>query len=298
MTRQQLEMFLSVAKHLSFTRAAGEFYTSQPTISRQINLLEEEWGFPLFIRNKKEVRLTPGGAIMMGKVKEALSLIDMGIHEYYEMKQGKSGELRIGCLESLDVSSLIVPTLSEFSMQNPNISISIERRSFSELRDKLEAGIYDVIFTYDFEMSNMNGVLCDTYSSIRAGILFSKKHPFAQKKEVHWDDFKNETFILPFPSESPGRKEELSKILGYSPAKILYVPNMESQALNVRAGNGVSLMDEGVLEVKDDEHYCFYPFPENMASLFLIYVWKKENLNPALTQYIGDLFLRKENLVR
>ena len=58
MTTQQIEMFLSLANHLNFTKTAKEFFTTQPTVSRQISLLEEEMGFPLFVRNRKEVRLT------------------------------------------------------------------------------------------------------------------------------------------------------------------------------------------------------------------------------------------------
>ncbi|SHJ68542.1 LysR family transcriptional regulator [Parasporobacterium paucivorans] len=294
MNRQQLEMFMSVARHLNFTKAAAEFYTSQPTISRQISLLEEEWGFPLFLRNRKEVRLTPGGVIMLNRAKESLAAIDAGIRENQELEQGKSGELLIGCLETMDTSTFVVPTAAYFNKMNPNIKVGIERRSFSELRDKLDAGTLDIIFTFDFEIQNMNNVLYDKFCSIGAGILYSKNHPVAEKENVHWTDFRDETFILPYPSDSPGRKEDLERILGYACADIMYVPNLESQVLNVRAGNGVALMDTSITQTRDEEHYCFYPFPDKMAPLSIMYAWKQDNLSPALALYIGILFLKED----
>ena len=75
MNSQQIEYFLSAAKHLNFTKAADEFYTSQPTVSRQIALLEEELGFELFKRDKGNLRLTIGGAIMAQELSRASQVI-------------------------------------------------------------------------------------------------------------------------------------------------------------------------------------------------------------------------------
>ena len=57
MNQVQLEMFLSLAKNLNFTKTAEDFFTSQPTISRQINLLEEEWGAFLIYKKQKRSKI-------------------------------------------------------------------------------------------------------------------------------------------------------------------------------------------------------------------------------------------------
>ena len=69
-----MDTFLTVARYLSFTRAAQELYTTQPTISRQIAALEEEWGCPLFVRSNKEVALTEEGALMLDACKRSEEL--------------------------------------------------------------------------------------------------------------------------------------------------------------------------------------------------------------------------------
>lgn len=106
MNRNQLEIFFSLSKTLNFTKTAKEFYTSQPTISRQISLLEEEWGLSLFVRNKREVSLTLSGEIMYEKCMEALKLIDDGIAKSKEAINGTTGEIRIGILETMNSSNI------------------------------------------------------------------------------------------------------------------------------------------------------------------------------------------------
>lgn len=64
MTSMQIGIFLAVAETLSFSKTAEIFFTTQPTVSRQIKMLEDEWGILLFKRNRREVRLTEEGKIM------------------------------------------------------------------------------------------------------------------------------------------------------------------------------------------------------------------------------------------
>ncbi len=65
MTSMQVGIFLAVAETLSFSKAAEIFFTTQPTVSRQIQMLEDEWGILLFKRNRREVHLTEEGKIMV-----------------------------------------------------------------------------------------------------------------------------------------------------------------------------------------------------------------------------------------
>ncbi len=64
MTDMQVKFFMELTRTLSFSKTAETFFTTQPTVSRQIKMLEEEWGFRLFDRNKRQVQLTKAGKIM------------------------------------------------------------------------------------------------------------------------------------------------------------------------------------------------------------------------------------------
>ena len=75
MTLQQLKYFITVAEIGNITYAAQRLYTSQPTISRQIQMLESELGYRLFNRHSKPLKLTEPGKILYDGMKEALSQI-------------------------------------------------------------------------------------------------------------------------------------------------------------------------------------------------------------------------------
>lgn len=64
MTSMQVDLFMEISRNLSFSKTAATFHTTQPTVSRQIRLLEEEWGFRLFDRGGREVSITPSGKVM------------------------------------------------------------------------------------------------------------------------------------------------------------------------------------------------------------------------------------------
>ena len=61
MNLERLAYFAAVARHMNFTRAAEECNIAQTAMSRQISMLEDEVGFPLFERNSRSVRFTPAG---------------------------------------------------------------------------------------------------------------------------------------------------------------------------------------------------------------------------------------------
>ena len=64
MTDKQISIFMELSRNLSFSKTAVVFNTTQPTITRQIQLLEEDWGLKLFDRGGKVVKLTKGGKVM------------------------------------------------------------------------------------------------------------------------------------------------------------------------------------------------------------------------------------------
>ena len=64
MTDTQIKIFMELTKSLSFSKTAETFFTTQPTISRQIRMLEEEWDLRLFDRNKRQVKITKAGKVM------------------------------------------------------------------------------------------------------------------------------------------------------------------------------------------------------------------------------------------
>lgn len=288
---QQIEVFLKVAKYLNFTKVANELYTTQPTISRQIRLLENELGINLFIRNNKSVKLTKQGIIIQKRFTKIMEQLELGLKECRDLEYEIEGEIKIGCLESVDPNIYIYPIVYNFHNEYPNIRISVERRSFSELRQKLNEGKFDIIFTFDFEIENMKDIYYGIYRTIQSGILMSVKNSLASKKEINMIDFQNEIFILPDPLDCPGRKNSLDKIFkeyGFKCEKYKYVSNLESIILNVQSNEGVAVLDESIEAVRNEKNFQFYRLDNQNESLNIIYAWKKDN-NKMIKNFIKKI---------
>ena len=87
MTSVQLSMFIELTKNLSFSKTAEIFYTTQPTVSRQIGMLEEEWGVKLFDRNRRTVKVTKAGLLLADICTENKKALEKGLKQAKRYKK-------------------------------------------------------------------------------------------------------------------------------------------------------------------------------------------------------------------
>src|SRR5687767_15251956 len=91
-----LEVFLSVAKHLNYTRAGEEVNLSQPSVSVRIRQLETELGVKLFEQLGKKVVLTEAGLVLIPHARRVVTAIEDAEHSIDELQGLERGTLRIG----------------------------------------------------------------------------------------------------------------------------------------------------------------------------------------------------------
>ena len=90
MNSMQIRCFLEAAKYKSFSKAASQLYISQPTISRNISLLEEEVGFSLFNRTSFHgIELTEAGMIMHDALTSAQEIVSSALETAQQVQQKK-----------------------------------------------------------------------------------------------------------------------------------------------------------------------------------------------------------------
>ncbi len=86
MTKNQIEIFLSMTETLSFTKTAELFFVTQPTVSRQISMLEEEWGVCLFDRNRRSVKTSKAGEMLAEVCKASFAQIEETLQKARELQ--------------------------------------------------------------------------------------------------------------------------------------------------------------------------------------------------------------------
>jgi len=89
MTLDQLRIFLAVAEHLHFTRAAEELYITQPAVSAAIQSLEQEYAVKLFHRIGRQIQITEAGKLLQSearKILEQVALTERGLRELNDLQ--------------------------------------------------------------------------------------------------------------------------------------------------------------------------------------------------------------------
>ena len=92
----QLQYFVAVAEELHFGRAAKRLHMSQPPLSQQIRLLEEDLGVRLFDRTSQRVALTREGSFLLREARDVLARLDSARSVLAAMSRGEAGTLRVG----------------------------------------------------------------------------------------------------------------------------------------------------------------------------------------------------------
>lgn len=297
---QQIEYFLSVADKLNFTEAAKSLYISQPSLSKQIGLLEEELGFHLFFRNKRMVRLTPAGEALKDRWKHLITELEISVEEAVKANASCAGEIKVGMINTMVVQKYIEPIFTAFTEKHPEMMLSYESYSFKELREKLLSSDLDIIFTFyfDFDFQLNDDIVWKRVEEMRLCLVVPKSNPLSVRDNLTLADVKNEPFILISPNDSPSgvnRIVDLCRTYGFQPNVKKYVPNISSLAFSIANGNGIAIHSDKDL-FDNDERLRFYPIPDRNHDSDLIAVWRKKNDSEGLKAIIDEIECYKDSV--
>ena len=132
----QLETFLEVARHASFSRAAEKRFRTQPAISSQIRGIEEEVGAKLFDRSGGKVSLTAAGKAFLKYVEETLDARKAMMVAIAEMERVPRGEIIVGANEGTCLH-ILPHVFSEFKKQYPEVSVNIKRADYAKVLESI-----------------------------------------------------------------------------------------------------------------------------------------------------------------
>ena len=142
MTLTQLQYTLAVAEEGNFTQAAEKCFVTQPTLSMQVQKLEEELGVKLFNRNTKPIALTPIGKKILIQAKtiveEAKRMDDIVSMEKGEVK----GDFNLGIIPTV-MPTLLPLFLNNFIKKYPKVKLNIEELTTEAIVEKLTQGKLD-----------------------------------------------------------------------------------------------------------------------------------------------------------
>jgi LysR family transcriptional activator of glutamate synthase operon len=146
MNLDQLRAFVALAERGQVTEAARRLGLSQPTLSRQVQALEDELAVKLFVRTPRGVALTDSGQRFVPRAREAIESLRQGAEELRELQQQPRGPVAIGALPT--VGAYALPTvLGDFVQQYKEVRLRLLEDHADELEEKVAEGDLDMAVT-------------------------------------------------------------------------------------------------------------------------------------------------------
>ena len=142
---KKYELFIDVAETGNFTKSAERIGYTQSGVSHLLKSLENEVGFPLFIRSKKGVTLTQSGENLLPLVRELLASNEKIEQTIEEIKGYEIGKIYIGTFTSVSISWL-PQIIYEFEKKYPSITISIKEGGTDEIEQWIDDHTIDIGF--------------------------------------------------------------------------------------------------------------------------------------------------------
>jgi len=288
-TLLQIEYFFAVAKHLNFTEAAKSLYVSQPSLSKQIAILEDEIDIQLFFRTKRDVRLTAAGMVLLKEMGGVIERIETAIEKSKKPDLGENSTVTIGCLDAMDMRTFLPTIIKKFKEKYPNVNLILERHSFKVLREKLINKTLDVIFTLSFELDDSLGILSDVVHKGNGYIVIDKSNPLANRNDLTLSDIKDENFVIISRDESPKGFDSIISLCrknGFTPKIVKQLPNIESLLLCVESGIGIALLDSNI-RMHNSDNIKGFKIEDNFIEVIM--AWKKENMNTAIPLFTNSV---------
>ena len=193
MTITQLQYVLAVAEHKNFTLAAEKCFVTQPTLSMQIQKIEEELKIQIFDRTKKPIQLTDIGAKIVAQAKNIVIEADR-IKDIVEHQKGYiGGEFRLAIIPTI-MPTLLPMFLTNFIKKYPKVKLIIEELNTDEIIKRLNNGQLDAaIASTPLQEEKLKEIVL-YYEPFVAYI--PDNHKIADKKEIQISDLNVEEILL------------------------------------------------------------------------------------------------------
>jgi DNA-binding transcriptional LysR family regulator len=256
MDLRQLEIIRAIADTGSFTAAGDKLHVSQSAISRQILLLEDELGEPVFHRIGRRIRITPAGESLLQLSHRVFQDLQDTVSLISDKRESLRGTIRL--VGGMTVCLYVFPVLlSEVRRVHPNLDLKVTVGSAERSIAMLRSGAGDLgLLSLPVEASDLVSV-----PVLREELLLITypAHPFAKKKTITPADLDRQPFVL-FESGSITRRlvDEFFARERIAPDIIMETENVEIIKAMVRSGLGISIIpwQAAVADVRNKQLFC------------------------------------------
>ena len=268
---KSLRYFLAVAREENMTKAADMLHVTQPTLSKTLKSLEDEFGKKLFIRHSFSISLTDEGMLLRDRAEDLISMADKIEQEFTTLNDITGGDIYFGLAESYQIRHL-AREIHKLKTRYPGFTYHITSGDTEQVTEKLDKRLLDF------------AVLCEKpntakYNYVKFpeadvwGVVMRTDHSLAKKKSIKATDLIGQPL---FCSEQSWNNE----ILNWAGDNFEYLHLEGSFRLSyngsmfAKEGLGILLTFKHLIGCSEDNGLVFRPLsPKQTSELYLI--WNK-----------------------
>jgi DNA-binding transcriptional LysR family regulator len=278
MELRHLKYFIAVAEELHFARAARRLHIVQPALSKQIKLLEQELGFPLFYRTKQRVELLDAGHVFLDEARRVLRQTENAVESARRTHAGQSGRLLIAFHASA-AFEVLPRMLRTYRRLYPDVMVQLSevttnREAELLLNSPLSVGLFRSPFIFSKESFCIETVLCEPFV-----VALPDFHPAAKQDRVRVKALAEDLFIVPSREPKWGYSDAIFEILranGIEPRIAQEATPMLTVASLVAGGLGVALLPACASNLHLPG-VTYRPIKGRSQTTCLALVWKRES---------------------
>ncbi len=293
---RELECFVAVADHLSFSKAATQLRSSQPPLTRHIQALEEKLGTKVFIRNAHVVCLTDAGASFLEDARAMLRHLDNATEAARSFRPGETGRLRLAFIGAL-MDEKFIRLIQRFRNEHPGYQIELNDLVAAHQMAALQAGELDGGFIGIKPLKPVKGLSFTDWKQEPLGLVLPEKHPLAGIRKLRWEDLREQAWVMISRQEAAAFRQETSKI--FERQKVLGQIVQESNRAQgvltmVAAGIGVSLFPQSV-KYLIPSGVVFRRLPDPEPIFQSVFAYRSGQISPSLDKFLALLRTSAQN---
>ncbi len=283
MELRHLRYFLELAKTLHYGVAAENLNISTPTLSVQINQLEEELGAPLFYRTQRKVELTQIGEIFQQEAHETLQHAEQAKARVRSAARGERGYIRVGYVASALLSGVLTRLLTCFSAGAPDISINARESAMDTLATQVSERTIDVAFVRGPVPLPADVGYIEVEQDYFA-LALPDNHPLlAQEQPIEPVQLKGETFILP---EQVSGTVTFAQRGGFILSRSWSAGSLNEVLANVALGNGVAVIPAILVTQLKLPGITYREIPGTVIPSSIWFLYRKRERTPAVNKLV------------
>lgn len=247
LTLRQLQCFSSVARNLSYTRAAEELHLTQPAVSMQIRQLEQQAGLALTEQFGKQIHLTEAGTEVYRYARSILQQVEEMDDVLDKLKGVAGGRLKIAAISS---ANYFAPRLlGTFHQRFPDVSVSMDvTNQKAVLKEIVENEVDMAIMGQPPKDSQVEAI---PFMDNPLIIVAPPEHRLAKRKRIAQKELEKEVFLVREPGS--GTRGAMERFFREQKLKLttgMGMGSLSSIKQGVRAGLGLGLLPRDAVQVE------------------------------------------------